>query len=260
MDIHSMPQDVITYEQPIAELVRVCLRLEHLFNSIQFRLASQQAQDSQYTMQLLIEIIRVLDRPDLKSKLAQEIHRYISLFRKLQSSPEIDTSTLKKKLNELEKLLDYLSRTSGKLGQNLDGHEFLTMIRLNLNTAGNGCCTDMPAYYYWLNLDHQQQNSQFQKWFEQLTPIKRIVNLLLSIIRGSCESRTVTAENGFYHEALQTSPSCQLLRISINKALHLYPEISAGKHRFTIRFLQFTLQKQIQAENSIEFMLCCCGV
>ena len=118
----------------------------------------------------------------------------------------------------------------------------------------------MPAYNYWLQLPSKNQNHQFQRWYQDLKETESIVNMFLNIIRGSCESRKITAESGFYHEALQSSPSCQLLRVSVNTALNLYPEISAGKHRFTIRFLQFHLEKQIQTESSIELSLCCCGI
>lgn len=255
-----MTQEVITYEQPINELVRACLRLEHLFKQLAFRTDNERSFDTQYTMQLLIEIIRVLDRPDLKSKFAQEIHRYISMFRKLEASPNIDQKALNQKLFELEQLLDYLSQVSGRLAQTLEGIDFLTAIRLNLTSAGNGCCTDMPTYQFWLSLDSSKQNAQFNKWSEHLAPINSTVMLLLNIVRGSCEPRIVTAENGFYHEALQTSPRCQLLRISVPKMLNLYPEISAGKHRFTIRFLQFTLERQIQTDKAINFSLSCCGL
>ena len=255
-----MNQPAITYEQPVNELTRVCLRLEFLFKQLKNQTQPGQKPDIQYTVALLIDIIRVLDRPDFKSKITQELHRYISIFAKLRESPDIDAQALNEKLKELHYFLDYLTKLPGKLGQTLRDNEFLTMIRLQLNSPGSGCCTSMPAYKCWLERPLEKNIAQIKQWLSTLDAIEKITQLILSIVRGTGKERSLTADNGFYHEAMQTSPSCQLLRITLPQASPYYPEISAGKHRLTIRFITDDLLSQEQVNRDINFQLTCCCI
>jgi cell division protein ZapD len=59
----------VIYEQPVNEHVRVCLRLEQLFNQTLHWMRGTSAWDSRAAISALLEILNVLDRPDLKAKL-----------------------------------------------------------------------------------------------------------------------------------------------------------------------------------------------
>ncbi|PIQ44072.1 MAG: cell division protein ZapD [Gammaproteobacteria bacterium CG11_big_fil_rev_8_21_14_0_20_46_22] len=255
-----MMQNTLTFEHPTSELTRVCLRLEYLFSTISENLAHFNERNAQYTMQLLIEIVCVLDRPDLKSKFTKELLRFSDSLKRLSGSPGVEEETLGVSLKALDQHLSYLSTCSGKLGKELAENEFLSMIRSNLNTAGNGSCSDMPAYFYWLSMDSESQTKQIKTWLSQLKPIEAIVSFILSIIRGSGNEKSVIADSGFYHENLSTSPACQLLRVTVGKSLNVYPEISAGKHRFTLRFLTANRSRPIQSHHAIEFELSICAI
>lgn len=255
-----MTQTTLTFEHPTSELTRVCLKLEYLFCAMSKNLACFSERNAQHTMQLLIEIVCVLDRPDLKSKFTKELLRFSDSLKRLSGSPGVEEETLSENLRNLEKHLNYLSAYSGKLGKELAENEFLATIRLNLNTAGNGSCADMPAYFYWLSMDSEAQTKQINTWLSELAPIEAIVNFILNIIRGSGTEKSVIADSGFYHESLNTSPACQLLRLTVAKSLAVYPEISAGKHRFTLRFLNASTSRPTQSDHAIEFDLSICAI
>ena len=55
---------------------------------------------------------------------------------------------------------------------------------------------------------------------------------------------------------------CQLVRVMLPRDSDLFPEISGGKHRFTVRFLHqpdFTARPQ-QTAADVEFAMQCCGI
>jgi cell division protein ZapD len=51
-----------------------------------------------------------------------------------------------------------------------------------------------------------------------------------------------------------------MLRIALPADSHFFPEISGGKHRFTVRFLQLTgySNRPKQTKEDIEFEIACC--
>lgn len=60
--------DSIIYEQPLNEIVRTCLRLEHVFHSAHHFLAKSNTWDYRAAVRALTEIMAILDRPDFKGK------------------------------------------------------------------------------------------------------------------------------------------------------------------------------------------------
>ena len=80
------------------------------------------------------------------------------------------------------------------------------------------------------------------------------------MLRHSVEDSEEIAKNGFYQKSLDTNKMVQLLRISVNKNGRHYPEISAGKHRFSIRFMtnDDPSERPEQSKDDVTFMLRMC--
>ncbi|MFW6021354.1 MAG: cell division protein ZapD, partial [Guyparkeria sp.] len=68
------------------------------------------------------------------------------------------------------------------------------------------------------------------------------------------------AEEGFLQQSIESATPYQLLRVMIDDEIDAYPEISAGKHRFTVRFM--TLGRENghprQIHEDVEFRLALC--
>ena len=62
----------LIYDQPFNETIRVCLRLEQLFQSIDHQMNELSIPGTRQLIHLIINLLHLLDRPDLKSKLAKE--------------------------------------------------------------------------------------------------------------------------------------------------------------------------------------------
>lgn len=253
----------VIFEQPGSELLRTCLRLEHLFAQLDYH---YQHYASIYhvrnTVRFLIEIINALDRPDLKSKLTQEFHRVYSAFNKLESTPHISQEQLDKTRQQLKYSLDYLTSIYGKLAQNLRQNHFLNNIQTHLKASGGDTPFETPAYHCWLQKPRQEQQNDLTQWLEELTPVRRSIQLLLQIIRESTDFQTAQAQQGFYHCALPSYPvSVQLVQIEMATESYVFPEISLGKHRLNVCFYELaTHQRPQQINSDLSFQLALCKI
>lgn len=252
----------IVYEQPLNELIRVSLRLEHLFNRLAVYLkASCIDHHTQTIVSLIIDILNLLDRPDLKSKMTKEFNRYVAVL----SSPAYEGSSVKvnaidKTIARLKELTDHFLNTPGKIAQHLRENLFLSTIRQYLLSPGGDSCIDAPHYYYWLNEFAYERKNQIDKWNSAFDEIREAVTLILKIIRSSSKPIDRIAEKGFYHESLQSQVPVQLIRVGISSE-NIYPEISAGRHRMSIRFVIPDMNSRPkQTQEDIAFRLTKCVI
>ena len=70
-----MAVSYIYYEQPLNELVRTCLRLEYLSSLLDYYLETSKAGSAHAALATLLDILQILDRPDIKTKFIAEFHR-----------------------------------------------------------------------------------------------------------------------------------------------------------------------------------------
>ncbi len=251
--------ETVYYEQPLNERVRTFLRLEHLFCQTDYTLRGFSVWDSRATLAALVDTLEILSRTDFKTELIKELDRQASKMASLQHLPGVDKSQLTAVLNELEQTQQQLHDVSGHIGQSLREHELLNSIRQRQTIAGGSCAIDLPVLHLWLQQDAEARITQLEQWYNSLEIVRKPVALLLGMIReASMPSQQVAAE-GFFQQSLDSNTPIQLIRVNMDKSLPYYAEISAGKHRLTIRFLEPQPGKRpLQAQESIEFALTCC--
>jgi len=254
-----MWKEPILYEQPLNEHIRACLRLEHLFNHAKNGLRGSTTMESHVTLTAIIDILNVLDRTDLKSRLSKELSRHLNTLGRLEDIPDIDQSKLSSILKDLEDIVDVLHSTTGKIGGELRKNEFLTNIRQHLMTPGGTGSVDTPAYHLWLRQPASERTEDLENWLKTFKTIQTATTLLLNLIRQSCQPQIKTAHDGFYQSAIDPQSSCQLIRVAVPNTLKVYPEISAGRHALCVRFFPLELNvRPAQVEEDIEFKLTNC--
>jgi cell division protein ZapD len=252
--------ETLAYEQPLNEHIRVCLRLEQLFAQISHSLRGDSPWDSHVCLAHLLDVVNIIDRPDLKSKLTQEVKRHASNLQRFHTdNQDIDNQKLAEISQQLQDLIGRLCQTSSKLGQTLRDDVFLNNVRQHLLSPGAACSFDIPSYYYWLHQTPEQRQTQLEQWLQELLLVRDVVDTLLQITRQSKPSALVTAEQGFYQAMLMPQSPCQMIRIVLPKSLAIIPEISAGRHRFSIRFYEPSITERPQiCKRDITFELTCC--
>jgi len=208
----------------------------------------------------LINILSVFERSDLKSEIIKELERLINTLSALENSPGVDSKALESLLSELDQVLDSLHINKTAIGQPLRDNDFLYSIRQRSSIPGGTCDFDLPGYHYWLqHSDEHVRQQQLLAWFDQFASVKAAIKTTLKLTRESTHFRPATAVTGFYQHTLDSQQAIQLIRVQVPRQLEYYPEISGGKHRFTVRFMHFDINNRSQQANEdVTFSLSCC--
>lgn len=257
-----MPVNTITYEQPLNERIRTFLRLEFLFLRVDHALETNSEINNRECIENLINILSVFERSDLKSEIIKELERLLTNLAALENSPGVDRKALEQLLAQLDEILDSLVMTKSAIGQTLKDNDFLYSIRQRSSIPGGTCDFDLPAYHFWLqHTDEYSRQQQLMSWFDQFSHVRRAIDTSLDLVRQSTGFYNVEAEAGFYQHTLDSNQPNQLIRVQLPSSSPFYPEISGGKHRFTVRMMQFDIERRAQQiEQDVSFALSCCAM
>ena len=257
-----MPVKNQTYEQPLNERIRMCLRIETLMKRFQY-FATLKGDWSGYSALLgILEITSLLERGDFKQEVLKELERQHSALKSLSSIKGVDKSKLDLTLSKQKSAIDRVHGLNGKLGEHLKRNEFLLAIKQRTSIPGGNCDFDLPALRFWLNQTHEHRLKDLRRWAAPYVILQSVIDLILNVIRDSAVPKQVTAENGFFQQSLDPQQSNQLLRISIPANRIYYPEISAGKHRYSVRFLNpLSIDNApTQVKEDVPFLLSRCSL
>lgn len=257
----SSMQDIIIYEQPLNERIRTFLRLEFLFKQLRYTFDSETIWDSRIAVSTFIEILSILSRGDLKTEILKELERQTTALNRLREAPNIDYTLLDSILKNLNGLTERLVSAEGQLGNELRQNELLKSIIQRSAIPGGTCDFDLPNYHFWLQQPPEVRHHDLTHWYESLEALRLSVGILLQLLRESAEPETEIATGGILIKTLDASTPNQLIRVLISRDLPFYAEISGGKHRFTVRFLEPSADGRAkQTTKDIEFKLTCCAL
>ena len=251
---------LIIYEQPLNERMRTFLRYEQLTSRFKFYAKLEDAMYTHTAMMALIEIISLVSRGDIKQELLKEIKRQIDHLESLGKKPNLNTTKLDQILSNLKSIFDRLHTTHGQLGSHLKNNDFISSLRQRAVIPGGTCDFDLPEYHYWLAKPASERTEVLMQWISPFETVLDGIKETLHLIRESTPGELKTAQKGFYDQNLNHTQPNQLIRIGLNKQVSLFPECSAGKHRFSIRFLEQNNPNNVpkQTQSNVEFELACC--
>lgn len=252
-------QEIIVFEQPANENIRLCLRFEYLHNKALFFLHGHSQWESRCCVNAIIELLHLLDRPDLRNKIAQEITRIQSNMKRLQQTPQVNHAKLDSLIQEFNSIARTLHQNNGKFGDSLRLNDFIMSIYHLNNAPGGTCESNAPKFHLWLEQSPKKRMHDLAAWLDGFNDIYQVTSLLLNLVRQSAMPVRHIAKAGFYQTSLDAQTPCQLIRVQIPMSLQVFPKISCGRHGVNIRFLgeDFSERSQ-QTEQDIEFDLACC--
>lgn len=250
------------YEHPLNERMRSLLRLEHLFQAIADAMAGETAWDARNAIASMIDVVDQLARADIKGELIKEIERHATMLGGLRNNPDVNQTTLELTLARIEPLLALLKSNACQPGAKLRQNDLIAQVRQRLSIPGGACSFDLPGFHYWLSRAPERRAEQMNEWMSDLRIIEDAVRVTLKLVRESAVPHRVAASAGFYQQTLDTGAAYQLLRVVVADGDDVFPEISGGKHRFTIRFLRYAEQyaRPQQTADTIRFELQICGL
>ncbi len=256
-----MEEKTIIYEQPLNERLRQFLRLEHLFQQSAHTLSGKTAWESRSTLSCLTDIIDLLSLNDVKTDLLKFLDSIQNNLSQLKNNANIDYTQLKSILAQLEQHYSKLQAINGNIAQTLKEHHLISSLlqRNAVIAAANNF--DLPLFHHWLKQPAEERIATLQDWYDTLNVIHDPIELILNLIRNSAEPISLTAEQGFYQQALDSNRTFQLIRVTIPIDTAYFAEISGGKHRISVRFLQSqNHERPVQTQTDVPFQLSCCSL
>lgn len=258
----TQPPGWISFEQPLSERVRTMLRLEFLFSRAREAIAHDGIWSSRTAVECLIDVMSVLGRTDLKKELIKELERHATTLESLARNPNVDLQRLQHIQQQVTQLLSRLKGTEFGFGHALRHNEMFNSVRQRSSIPAGTCDFDLPAYHHWLKSDPQYRRVELMEWIGHFDLLHEATGLCLNLVRESSVSSTEQAPGGMFQRTLETATPCQMIRVRIPENSMMFPEISAGRHRFTVRFMQQPdpAERATQVEADVEFQLVCCVI
>lgn len=248
----------VCFEQPLNERTRSLLRLEFLFAEYAHCGSDATAWGIRAGLQTLLDILSVIGRSDLRTELIRDLTEQRSLLNRFRTRPELDRARLDAVLAEITAVLTSLHNSGVHPSTVLRENEFLFAVMNRSGIPGGTCMFDLPAFHRWLARPYANTERDLSRWFSILKPYQVAIGLYLRLLRDSTASSEQIAQGGVYlHVPTGVFP---LLRVHVPPDSDVYPEISAGKHRFSFRFMRLgdVNQRNVQTAEDIGFHLQCC--
>ncbi len=229
---------MILYEYPFNERIRTYLRLEQLFRRLAELIPRAHALDHHYAIQTIFEIMDVASRADMKTDVLKDIDRHKQQLNSYRGNPAISEKVLDEVIAQLDDCFARLNGLPGKTGQSLTENDWLMSIRSRIGIPGGTCEFDLPAYFAWQHFSAGQRQADLQGWTQTLAPLAESIVLLMKMLRDSGSPQKVVAPGGQFQQNLPQGRTFQLLRLRIDPALGLVPEISGNRLMMSVRLMR----------------------
>lgn len=250
---------MILYEYPFNERIRTYLRLEHLFRRLGELLERESPIDHHYALTTIFEIMDVGARADLKADVLKDLDKQKQILNSYRGNPAISEEVLDEVTSQLEGCFAAVNSLSGKAGQSLTENEWLMSIRSRIVIPGGTCEFDLPAYYAWQHLNASARQQDLQRWVAPLVPLAESIRVLLKLLRDSGAPQKVVAPAGQYQQTLPQGRTFQLVRLRIDPAFGLIPEISGNRLMVSVRLMRHESDDRLRAsttDSTFELTLC----
>jgi cell division protein ZapD len=250
---------VILYEYPFNERIRTYLRLEHLFLRLSELMARTSPLDHHFALATIFEVMDVGARADLKSDVLKDLEKQKQALNSYRGNPAISEAALDKIVGQLDHCFSSLNALTGKAGQPLTENDWLMSVRSRVGIPGGTCEFDLPAYYAWQHREAGVRQSDLHRWASTLAPLAESIHLLLKMLRDSGAPQKVMAVGGQFQQTLPQGRTFQLLRMTVDAASGLIPEISGNRLMVSIRLMRHDSEDRLQPsgeDSGFELALC----
>ena len=250
---------MILYEYPFNERIRTYLRLEQLFRRLGELIVRTQPLDHHFALTTIFEIMDVAARADLKSDVMKDIEKHKHQLDSYRGNPSISEAALDAVIAQLDRCFTALNGQNGKSGHALTENDWLMSIRSRIGIPGGTCGFDLPAYYAWQHHAPDVRQQALEQWASTLAPLAESIYVLLKLLRDSGVPQKVAAERGQFQQNLPQGRTFQLLRLRMDPALNLIPEISGNRLIVSVRLMRLEGDGRLHACNedaAFELTLC----
>jgi cell division protein ZapD len=256
----SAEHALMKFEQPLSERMRTFLRVEFLYEQTLFHVDEPTEFSARAAVSALLEILTILGRSDVRTDVNKELERHAELLSRYRSQPGVDPARLTGLIGNIDDLRQQLADAGPQVVNPLKECDFLTTIRHRSAIPGGTCMFDLPDYGYWLHLPAAERRRQLDDWTNRIRPICEAVAEVLWLTREATEAVPQVAPGGLYQHSFDRNDQASLVRVLLPANAGIFPEISAGQHRFTIRFVRWrgVDARPVQVNQDVRFELAIC--
>ena len=250
------------YEHPLNEKIRLFSRLEFLIHRFNFYMQGPQPENCHSALMVLLELYNLSSRLDVKSATLNVLDWQTQALQRMTELDDIDKEKLQEILDKLDSRAERLHEFRGQLGQHLKSHSFINMLKQRAMIAGGVNCFDVPVFNFWYTRSEADRVADLNNWVEPFLIAHDAISVVLELVRHSGNQVNQVARDGFYQSTLNTTREYQLLRIELPGDARYFPEVSAGKQRFSVRFVNADVleERSKQIIEDIEFSLTLCSL
>ncbi len=252
--------DCFIFEQPLNERTRSFLRLQFLLSELTHGRADPSDWGMRSSVRTLLDTLSVLGRSDLKSELLKDLGEQQAALQRIGDRPDVNRDKLRAVLAEITAALAALQRSvSSNPSILLRESDFLYSVHSRSAIPGGTCMFDLPAYAHWLSRRPSTAQRDLDSWVARLQPYSAGVNLSLRLLRGANQPVEQIASGGVFLHVPQAHYS--LVRVHLLTEVDVYPEISASRHRISVRFMRLgdIDKRNVQETGDVRFWLQCCS-
>jgi cell division protein ZapD len=251
---------LILYEYPLNERIRTLLRLEDLFERLDFFARREHPLDHHVALTTLFDVLDISSRADLKSDLLQELDRQRQALAQFRNSPDVSVDALDQILGQIDEAWASLNAATGKTGQHIRDNEWLMSIRSRTIIAGGACEFDLPSYYAWQNRPSELRQRDIAAWASPFMPLYGSLQIVLKLLRESAQRSSLVAQQGSFQQPLG-GKTYQMVQVRVDPASGAIPEISANKYLLWVRFtIQDGDLRPRPFDGTVEFELGLCNL
>ncbi len=243
----------VLFEYPLNEKIRTWLRLEALLHQLHENHAWTDMGSALAFFRAVADLLDVLERGDIRTELLKELERQQQKLLQWSDVPGVDHDRIVSLRHSLKTLAAALM-SAPRMGQFLREDRLIGMVRQRLSIPGGCCSFDVPTLHRWLHQPQTQKDQMVSSWMHSLSPLKDALEQVLELIRHSGAFRPQISLNGFFQD---NAVDADLIRLHLDIALQLYPQISGHKSRYAIRFLPLDSDNG-QTPARLTFDLACC--
>ena len=253
---------MITFEFPLNERIRRLLRIEEIYQKFEHQLKNTHDYFEFSCFNTLFEIVQLVSRSDLKIDFLQELERQekkqlVLLDHQGLKEGQLDPKEIISMIQIARKKLENIDV---KPGFNFNNNLFLEEVKKRISSPGGLLDVDFPNFRNWsIQKTRKSKLEDFKTWAQPLMVFKDAASVILLILRYQCQVESIKAKEGKHQQTIDPLKTFDLIRLELENALNIYPEISANKYTVNVFFNQ--LNKELKKEpvkSNLEFKYSIC--
>lgn len=246
-----MQHNTIIFQLATHYLPKVALRLERLFFAIELACKEVSPITHHYALKNIIEIIKLVEKPELKSRFVKELMRIEHVLNKSQ------TTITDLHYAKIFAQVQVLNHIAGRFGESIHSNVFLQSIRVAQSAHDSDCELHAPQLLLWLENDPVFRQRDLIQWLKYLQPLYDTVTIYLSLLRDTAVFESINMANGFYQSPLPLKTSCHLILLRMDKNAGVVPQMQLGHHGLSLRLCDaYTMQDIHQSNAAIDLAIC----